>query len=179
MSFSLDLYVRAVRFAALAHGAQKMPGLEVPYIAHPCQVAAEIILALQQESHDSPDLAVTCALLHDVVEDTAVGLEVIEKEFGAAIAKGVSALTKDPALPKDRQMKDSLARIVVQPHEIWMVKLADRASNLDQPPHYWTEEKCRAYRVEAETILEILGAASPVLSARLEERMRDYRRFEV
>lgn len=178
MSFSLDLYVRAVRFAALAHGPQKMPGLEVPYIAHPCQVAAEVILALQKEPHDAPDLAVACALLHDVVEDTSVRLDAIEKEFGPTIAKGVSALTKDSALPKERQMKDSLARIVVQPQEIWMVKLADRVSNLDQPPHYWTKEKCRAYRVEAETILEILGAASAVLSARLEERMRDYRRFE-
>src|SRR5581483_5697870 len=128
MSFSLDLYVRAVRFAAIAHGAQKMPGLEVPYIAHPCQVAAEVILALQKEPHDNPDLAVACALLHDVVEDTPVKLEEIETAFGAAIAKGVSALTKDSTLPKERQMKDSLARIVLQPKEVWMVKLADRIS---------------------------------------------------
>src|SRR6266496_1702418 len=101
MSFSLDLYVRAVRFAAQAHGAQKMPGLEVPYIAHPCQVAAEVILTLQKEKHDLPDLAVACALLHDVVEDTPAPLDAIEKEFGPAIAKGVSALTKDSSLPKE------------------------------------------------------------------------------
>lgn len=65
MSFSLDLYVRAVRFAATAHGAQKMPGLDVPYIAHPCQVADEIILALQKEPHDilGPASAVLSARL--------------------------------------------------------------------------------------------------------------------
>ncbi len=48
-TFSPDLYVRAAHFAALAHGAQKIPGGEIPYIVHPCSVVAEV-----------PDLAVAC-----------------------------------------------------------------------------------------------------------------------
>jgi (p)ppGpp synthase/HD superfamily hydrolase len=144
---------------------------------HPCSVAAEVILALHAEPRESPDLAVACALLHDVVEDTKVKLDRVEAEFGPAVAAGVSALTKDAALPKATQMTDCLGRIRKQPHEIWMVKLADRISNLDSPPHYWPKEKCRAYRVEAKSILDALGAASTLLSARLEQRMVEYERY--
>jgi (p)ppGpp synthase/HD superfamily hydrolase len=176
--FNADLFVRASHFAALAHGAQKMPGLEIPYIVHPACVAMEVILALTAEPREKPDLAVACALLHDVVEDTSVGLDRVEAEFGAEIAAGVSALTKNTALPKAEQMKECLGRIRAQPQEIWMVKLADRITNLDEPPHYWPKEKCRGYRVEAEMILETLGSASPLLSERMKQRMNDYRRHE-
>lgn len=176
--FSADLYVRACHFAAAAHGAQKMPGVEIPYIVHPCCVAMEVILALRVEPRKSPDLAVACALLHDVVEDTSVGLDRVEAEFGKEIAAGVSALTKNTALPKSEQMKECLGRIRAQPEEIWMVKLADRITNLDDPPHYWSKEKCHGYRVEAEMILETLGSASELLSDRMKRRMHDYRRHE-
>jgi (p)ppGpp synthase/HD superfamily hydrolase len=176
--FSPDLYVRAAHFAALAHGTQKMPGLEIPYIVHPCSVAMEVILALTAEPRTKPDLAVACALLHDVVEDTSVGLDRVEADFGTEIAAGVSALTKNTSLPKAEQMKECLSRIRAQPEEIWMVKLADRITNLDDPPHYWSKDKCRGYREEAELILESLGKASATLSERMKGRMHDYRRHE-
>ena len=176
--FSADLYVRACHFAASAHGLQKMPGVEIPYIVHPCCVAMEVILALRAEPREHPDLAVACALLHDVVEDTPVGLDKVEATFGKKIAAGVSALTKNTTLPKAEQMKECLGRIRSQPEELWMVKLADRITNLDDPPHYWSKEKCRGYREEAEMILETLGSASTHLSTRMLQRMHDYRRHE-
>lgn len=104
-------------------------------------------------------------------------MKTLEAEFGRAIAAGVSALTKDASLPKEAQMTECLERIRAQPPEIWMVKLADRISNLDVPPHHWSKEKCRAYRIEAQTILESLGGASAVLSARMEQRMLEYERY--
>lgn len=178
LRFSPDLYAQALRFAAAAHGAQKVPGSELPYVVHVCTVAAEVIAALETEPHDDPDLAVACALLHDVVEDTAVGIEAIERDFGARIAAGVKALTKDGTLPKDARMGDSLDRIRRQPQEVWMVKLADRITNLQPPPSHWSAEKCRAYRIEAETILAALDSASATLAARFRGRLAVYRRFE-
>jgi (p)ppGpp synthase/HD superfamily hydrolase len=175
--FSPELYGRALRFAAGAHGEQRVPGTEHPYVVHVCTVAAEVIAALEVEPRHDRDLAVACALLHDVVEDTKVGLDVVERDFGAQVAAGVAALTKNASLPKEQRMSDSLERIRRQPAEVWMVKLADRITNLQPPPPHWSQEKCHAYRCEAEVILKELGKASRTLAGRLRQRIADYRRL--
>ena len=171
--FSPDRYVDAMRFAAAAHKSQKVPGSELPYLVHVVSVAAEVIAALAADA--DADLAVTCALLHDTVEDTDVTLEQITARFGDAVAAGVSALTKNAALPtKAEKMADSLRRITEQPPEIAVVKLADRITNLATPPHSWSQEKCAAYRLEAGLIADTLGYASPALVQRLRSRMEAY-----
>jgi (p)ppGpp synthase/HD superfamily hydrolase len=175
---SPELYVRALQFAAGAHGRQKVPGTDYPYLVHVCSVASEVIAALEIEPHADPDLAIACALLHDVVEDTSVKLAEVERTFGARVAAGVSALTKEKKGTKDARMRSSLERILKQPREVWMVKLADRITNLQPPPRDWTPAKCRAYRIEAETIADTLGDASAVLLARLRNRIAGYQRYE-
>lgn len=64
------------------------------------------------------------------------------------------ALTKQKALPAAERMKDSLRRILEEPVEIGMVKMADRISNLVQPPGHWTVQKIAAYRDESRLIGE-------------------------
>lgn len=174
--WSPDRYLQAARFAARAHLTQKYPGSELPYLLHVTTVAAEVMAALAREPAALPDLAVVCALLHDTVEDCGVQAEALAAEFGPEVAAGVLALSKDPALPKDQAMADSLRRIQAQPREVWMVKLADRIANLEPPPHYWGPAKVAAYRTEALAILEALGAASPHLHARLRAKIADYPR---
>lgn len=171
--FSQDQYFKALTFAARAHGEQKTP-MGLPYVVHVSCVCMEVIAALHAEPGRDGDLAVTAALLHDVVEDTATTLAQIEVEFCPPIAAGVSALTKNAALDKPAAMKDSLARILLQPPEIAMVKLADRITNLAPPPPHWSAAKIAAYREEGQLILDTLGAASPALSARFVERLRAY-----
>ena len=119
-SFSRDLFMRAWHFAARAHDARKVPGSELPYITHVGAVAMEVIAPLAIEDHGNPDLAVACALLHDAVEDTDVTADAIAAELGAAVAEGVSALSKDKRVSKDEQMADNLRRIQLQlqPSEI-------------------------------------------------------------
>lgn len=173
-TWSQDRYIAALRFAALAHGEQKVPGSEMSYVVHISQVAMEVIAALSVENVGDPDLAVQCALLHDVIEDTSTTDAQVEAAFGPAVAAGVQALSKDPALPKAEQMADSLRRIQGQPREVWMVKLADRISNLEPPPSYWTRERIAAYGQEAAQIRAVLGATSPYLSARLAARTAAY-----
>lgn len=175
--WSPDRYAHAVRFAAIAHLGQKMPGSELPYLTHIVAVAAELMTAIAREPVDDPDLAVTCALLHDTIEDTGMTEAGVEAEFGPAVAAGVLALSKDPALPKALAMADSLRRIQQQPREVWLVKLSDRIVNLERPPHYWSGPKIAAYRVEAVAIAEALGSASPVLHARLRAKIAEYQQF--
>lgn len=176
MTFSPERYIAALHFAAARHRTQLVPGTDLPYIVHVVSVAAELIAVLAESRIDRPDLAVQCALLHDTMEDTGTRHDEIAGEFGADVADGVAALSKNEALPKAERMADSLRRIRLQPREIWMVKLADRISNLSAPPAYWTAEKRVAYRDEAIEIASALGPASPLLDGRIRERIVAYAR---
>ncbi len=175
-----DLYHRAWDFAAAAHGAkdQRTPDKDYPYIYHIGMVVFETAGALAQETFTQPNLAIQCALLHDVIEDTAVTHDQISKQFGTDVAAGVLALTKYRQVGnKQAQMADSLRRIQQQPREVWLVKLADRIANLQAPPSHWSNVKRSAYRTEAMTIHEALRPASPYLAARLSQRITSYKQY--
>jgi (p)ppGpp synthase/HD superfamily hydrolase len=172
--FSPELYVVALRFAATKHAGQRVPGTELPYLVHVVSVATEVIAALPALALDAPDLAVQCALLHDTLEDTATSHDELAAAFGPAVADGVRALTKDPALAKADRMADSLRRIRAQPREVWVVKLADRITNLAPPPRGWSRDKCAAYREEAIGIADALGEAGAALDRRLRARIEAY-----
>jgi (p)ppGpp synthase/HD superfamily hydrolase len=173
-TFSRDIYMRAWHFAATRHLGQKVPSSELPYVTHVGAVAMEVLATLALEDFTEPDLAVACALLHDTVEDTETTRDEIASEFGPAVAAGVSALSKNDELPKGERMADSLRRILEQPREIWLVKLADRTVNMEPAPAHWPSEKRRAYKAQASEILEALGSVSPSLSARLREKIARY-----
>ena len=136
----------------------------------------EVCAALSTESYSLPNVAVQCALLHDVIEDTEIGFEELETQFGQVVAEGVLALTKDPNLSKSDAMDDSLARILRCPAEVWIVKLSDRITNLQKPPESWSAKKRTYYVEEAETILKTLGPASAYLTNRLARKIEVYRK---
>lgn len=172
--WSPERYIHAYRFAAEAHNGQKYSGTELPYIMHLSFVSMEVIAALAMPNEHDANLAVTCSLLHDVLEDTGCQYEQILDRFGRDVAEGVKALTKDARLPKPLQMEDSLRRIRQQPHEVWMVKMADRITNLQPPPSGWSKEKARQYREEAIVIHGALNAANETLSRRLLDKIEEY-----
>ena len=178
LTWTQDKYVQAWDFACVAHHGQTYTGAVVgeffEYVNHPASVAMEVIHALAQHPEFDGNLAVQCALLHDTLEDTAVTYAQLCEHFGQLVADGVAALSKNPDLPKARQMADSLARIRLQPKEVWLVKLADRISNLQYVPPHWQAEKVVQYRVEAQLILATLGDASPALARRLAEHIQCY-----
>jgi (p)ppGpp synthase/HD superfamily hydrolase len=184
--WSQDIYIRAYRFAAAAHwnsnNKQHVPGTDIPYLMHFSLVAMEVIAALEKEFDLDGDLAVQCALLHDTIEDTNTTYEELVGKFGFAVADGVHALTKDESvgtdLPKRQRKKhrmaDSLERIKKLPREIWMVKMADRITNLQPPPKHWTPEKINSYREEASKIHRVLKEGCRHLAARLQEKIDRY-----
>jgi (p)ppGpp synthase/HD superfamily hydrolase len=138
-------------------------------------VAMEIIAALEKESHLDGDLAIQCALLHDTIEDPGIKYDKLKDEFGIRVANGVKALSKNKDIKsKEEQMTDSLERIKKQPKEVWMVKLADRISNLQPPPLDWDQEKISKYKNEAKLIYDNLKDASKFLADRLKEKIDNY-----
>ena len=90
--FDMERIEAAYRLAEEKHSGQFRQSGE-PYIVHPLAVATIVAeLGMDTES-------VMAALLHDVVEDTDVTLEQIEKLFGKEIASLVDWLTKLGRIP--------------------------------------------------------------------------------
>ncbi|NQZ09855.1 MAG: bifunctional (p)ppGpp synthetase/guanosine-3',5'-bis(diphosphate) 3'-pyrophosphohydrolase [Algicola sp.] len=188
-----DQYIKAWNFASVAHNQQLVPGTDNPYINHIGLVAMEVMSACSRQTIErfttgqsttelatieKPTLAVLCALLHDTIEDTATTYDDVVEQFGLAVAKGVLALTKDNALPtKQAKMVDSLNRIKQQPKDVWLVKLADRITNLQIPPAHWNKEKINKYSTEAKLILTELGSANEYLGTRLKNKIADYQQY--
>lgn len=169
-----DAYVSALRYASLKHKGQQVPGTEFPYIVHVVNVAAEVLIAIYETGDLDANFAVTLALLHDVLEDTKVTYEEINKLFGERIAEGVLALTKFSSLEKENQIKDSINRIKLLEKEVGIVKLADRITNLDAPAADWNKEKRERYQEDSQLILDELSFANAYLANRLRQKMSDY-----
>lgn len=177
--FSQENYIKALNFAASYHKDQKTPkGL--PYISHLSAVAMEVIhaVAASKLEPEKADVAISVALLHDILEDTECTYDRVIMKFGESIMNGVEALTKDETLKtKKEQMQDSIERILQQPYEVQMVKLADRVTNLQSPPATWDNDKIKAYQKESKFILSCLKNSNIYLSKRLEDKIEEYNQY--
>ncbi|MET0681527.1 MAG: bifunctional (p)ppGpp synthetase/guanosine-3',5'-bis(diphosphate) 3'-pyrophosphohydrolase, partial [Burkholderiales bacterium] len=119
----------AYHFSDAAHQGQLRKSGE-PYISHPVAVA-EILSQWQLDAQ-----TLCAALLHDVVEDTAVSTDDISKRFGKPVADlvdGVSKLDRiefqsqqDAQAENFRKMLLAMARDV----RVMLIKLADRLHNM-------------------------------------------------
>jgi guanosine-3',5'-bis(diphosphate) 3'-pyrophosphohydrolase len=70
MNWDKETFTKAYRFAEKAHRGQLFPGTQLPYIMHLSFVCMEVMAALAYDPRRDGNLAVQCALLHDVIEDT-------------------------------------------------------------------------------------------------------------
>jgi guanosine-3',5'-bis(diphosphate) 3'-pyrophosphohydrolase len=119
----------ACEFAAAAHQGQKRESGEA-YIQHPLEVAV-IVNELAMDT-----TTVIAALLHDVVEDTAVNIEQISKLYGATVAmlvNGVTKLSKLNFQTKQEQQMENLRKMflaMTQDLRVIIIKLADRLHNM-------------------------------------------------
>jgi guanosine-3',5'-bis(diphosphate) 3'-pyrophosphohydrolase len=170
-------YQMAIRYAGERHADQKMPASGASYLVHLSNVAMEVILAERHTRDFDLEFAVQVALLHDVLEDTPTSFKEVVESFSPEIAEAVLALTKNEELPADIQIPDSLMRIKALRKEVWAVKLADRISNMQEPPSTWTPEKKKHYRQVAKLILQELEGGNAYLESRLEALIQDYKNF--
>ncbi|MBV9102986.1 MAG: bifunctional (p)ppGpp synthetase/guanosine-3',5'-bis(diphosphate) 3'-pyrophosphohydrolase, partial [Candidatus Eremiobacteraeota bacterium] len=112
-----------------AHAGQRRASGE-SYIEHPLAVA-RILTDLEM---DVPTIA--AALLHDVVEDTAVSLDEVTAQFGSEIATlvdGVTKLTRIPYQTKEDAQVENLRKMflaMAKDIRVIIIKLADRLHNM-------------------------------------------------
>jgi len=96
-----DIYQKNLRYAAEKHALlqQTLPDSIIPYAVHLSNVAMEILVAATHSKSFDTEFAIQVALLHDVLEDTAVTAEELTTLFGSEVTAGVKALTKNKLLP--------------------------------------------------------------------------------
>ena len=174
----------AYHFAEKAHDGQKRRSGE-PYIIHPVAVAQ--ILAEMGMDADS----ICAALLHDVVEDTPVTDEEIQKKFGATIEQLVDGVTKlgqittnkthsnDDATKEERlmlmeqQQSENVRKMFLamsRDIRVIIIKLADRVHNM-RTLRFMPEEK---RRFKARETLEIYAPIAHRLGIRaFKEELED------
>jgi GTP pyrophosphokinase len=125
----LDVLSRAYRMSAQAHQGQKRLSGD-DFVSH--SVAVATILAEQQM--DTTTIA--AALLHDVVEDSNVTLDMLRRDFGNEVADLVDGLTKIKALnfrsTAEEQAENyrKLLMSVARDARVIIIKLADRLHNM-------------------------------------------------
>lgn len=135
------LTCKALQIAYSAHHGQVDKG-GLPYIFHPYHLAE----AMEDE------VSCCAALLHDVVEDTAVTMEELEAEFPEAVITVLKLLTHREDVP----YFDYVRAIKTNPVAV-KIKLADISHNSDQSrcPSL-TEEQKQYFRAKYEKATEIL-----------------------
>ncbi|MEN8121615.1 MAG: HD domain-containing protein [Bacteroidota bacterium] len=172
-----DIYQKTIKFAGEAHKNQLVPGTESNYLLHLSNVAMEVLFAYMDNQNFDLNFAVQLALLHDTVEDTEVTYNELTEKFDTKIGDGVLALTKNKNLDKKIQLADSLDRILKQPSEVSIVKLADRITNLQKPPIFWNVKKRKIYLKQAFEIFKSLSGNNIFLAKRLEIKIKEYEQY--
>jgi (p)ppGpp synthase/HD superfamily hydrolase len=151
-----DKVANAVTFAERFHGGQQRP-TGAPYVEHLLE-ALEILV--RGAGVTDPDV-LCAAVLHDVVEDTPCTIAGVREAFGDRVADMVAWVTKpDPADGADKKaVKEAyLARLADAPEDAILVKLADRASNV-QTLRNLPLPKQREYYAQTRTYILPLAAS--------------------
>lgn len=126
-----DAVGQAVSFAVRWHGDQRRP-TGAPYLEH----LLEALEVLVRGARVTDEPVLVAAVLHDVVEDTGCTVAEVRESFGDEVASLVEWVTipdaPDAGTAADRKsVKEAyLAGLVAAPDNAVLVKLADRASNV-------------------------------------------------
>jgi guanosine-3',5'-bis(diphosphate) 3'-pyrophosphohydrolase len=145
---------RTYDYSAAVHINQRRLSGE-PYVIHPLNVA-RIVADLKL---DVP--SVVTALLHDVVEDTFVPLEQIERDFGAEVAQLVDGVTKVSKITfqshEEKQAENFRKMIIAMARDIRVVliKLADRLHNMRTLGHLSPDKQIEISRETLEVYAPI------------------------
>ena len=116
-----ELTNRALVFAYNAHHGQ-LDYNGIPYIFHPLHLAEQM----------DDEVSCCAALLHDVVEDTAVTFEELASHFPAEVVEVVRLLTHVESAEGNDQSYFSYLQPIKDHPVAKKVKLADIAHNSDQ-----------------------------------------------
>jgi len=131
---NFDLIRRAYIFSAKEHKGQLRASGE-PYLTHPLEVS-NILAEMKMDA-----VTVSVGLLHDVVEDTLVSLQEVDRTFGADVAHIVDGVTKISQIhftSKEEKQAENFRKMMLAMTDdirVIMVKFADRLHNMRTLQH--------------------------------------------
>ena len=135
----------AVAFASEAHSGQVRRDAErSPYIRHPIEVAQLLSMAGIEDED-----VICAAILHDVVEDCGIGVDVIGSMFGPRVAGFVLEVSDEPDLHGAARKDAQVVRVGMMSHEARLIKVSDKICNMSdilyRPPVDWGASKRAEY----------------------------------
>jgi len=158
---------RAIEFSVQKHLGQERDGeFPLPYITHPF----EVLIALRTLGSETDEDMLCAAILHDVVEESAVTFDELFERFGPRTTTLVDELTR--RLPSEAELagldreaqwqvrsNKLLAEIRAMSPSAQKIKLADRLANVREAKRTRTSKKLERYYGQTRAILEIIPRA--------------------
>jgi len=159
-----ELINKAIYWARKYHGDQKRKSGE-PYYSHPLEVAYMI-----SEYKLKTDV-IAASILHDIVEDTEVTVEMIEGTFGQRIAEMVDRLTRDRPNGTKLSVEEILNNAYhFKDKEVLLIKLFDRLHNIQTIKSQSPEKQ---EKICKETIKHMLLTCLYIENKTLADTLRD------
>lgn len=127
MNFENDNYLltEAIQFATYWHREGLRKGTDMPYIVHPLEVMHNLYLMGADKK------LMAAGVLHDVVEDTPVTIQMIQEIFGKEVAILVDSHTEhNKELPWEERKCIALTELACSPQRVQMLVLADKLANI-------------------------------------------------
>ena len=165
----MNLKEKARIFATAAHGAidQRRKYTDEPYIVHPIEVAETIeyyyrfdpfIDISPDEFNSKIDIVAAASHLHDILEDTKIGINDLREEFPESVVSLVWEMT-NIAKPSDgnraERKRIDLRKTATTSFDAKMIRLADIKSNI-RTIYHCDKGFARTYIPEKLAMLEVM-----------------------
>ena len=159
-----DLINKAIYWAKKYHGNQKRKSGE-PYYTHPLEVAYMI------SDHKLKTDVIVASILHDIIEDTEVTVEMIEGTFGQRIAEMVDMLTRD----RPDGTKLTIEEVITNTYkkadkEVLLIKLIDRLHNIQTIESMSTQ---KIEKIIAETLTNFIASSMYLGLLEIEQQLTE------
>lgn len=115
----------AIEFAVRAHKGQYRKGSRIPYVVHPINVGRILI------ENGCSDTVVIAGILHDVIEDTDVSVDLVREQFGEDVANLVMwGSEKDRSDTWENRKRHTLETLESAPMDVLLISLVDKLDNI-------------------------------------------------
>jgi len=160
-----DVIVKAITFAAQNHKGMVRKQTDIPYIVHPMEAAA-IVATMTVDAN-----VIAAAVLHDVLEDTPITVEILRTEFNDTICDLVAEESEDKreGQPASEtwliRKEEAIETLRNASTDAKMVALGDKLSNV--------RAMARDYRKSGENLWERFNQNDPKIQAWYYESLQE------
>ena len=166
----IDLLAKALTFAIIEHhkNGQTREDNITPYGEHIVRVIEKMRVIGNITNYND----LIAAALHDILEDTDIGRETLEKEYGSDVLTLVDGMTEQKGHSKEQYLE----QLANADNRVKAIKLADRLDNIQDLMRLKTKTFGNVppldYILPSYKMLEICCAGNAVLAKELETALQ-------